>query len=93
MNMQNSYLHNMVGKVIELHLPYKSVVAFQYKGKQERALLRADKIIVNGHYVPMVCFLSDSYCKLFDYFIFWKKKNPFSFILADSFPKPLIILR
>jgi hypothetical protein len=65
MNIQSSYLHNVVGKVIELHLPYKAVVAFQYKGKQERALLKADKIIVDGFYVPMVCFLSDPCCKLF----------------------------
>jgi hypothetical protein len=64
MSIQSNYLHNMVGTVIELHCPYKSVVAFQYKGKQERALLKADKVIVDGQNVPMVCLLSGSFCKL-----------------------------
>jgi hypothetical protein len=32
----------------QLHLPHKSIVAYQNKGKQQRALLRADKIIVDG---------------------------------------------
>lgn len=77
MSHQSMYLHNMVGKVIEVHLPYKSIVTFQYKGKQERALLKADKIIVDGENVPMVCFLSDPYCKLFDFFTFWIHKYIF----------------
>ncbi|XP_021939280.1 uncharacterized protein LOC110839413 isoform X2 [Zootermopsis nevadensis] len=53
MTAQINYLHNMVGKVIKLHLPYKCIVAFKYKGKEERALLRADKIVVDGQYIPM----------------------------------------
>ncbi|GFG37071.1 hypothetical protein Cfor_05447 [Coptotermes formosanus] len=43
----------MVGEVIEMCLPYKAVVAFQYKGKQERALLKADKVVVDGVTVPI----------------------------------------
>lgn len=70
MTAQINYLHNMVGKVIKLHLPYKCIVAFKYKGKEERALLRADKIVVDGQYIPMVCFLSDPCCKVFESFIF-----------------------
>lgn len=53
MAVQSNYLHNMMGKVIELYLPFKAVVSFHYRGKQERALLRADKIIVDGQNVPM----------------------------------------
>jgi hypothetical protein len=62
MNPQKIYLHNMVGKVIELHFPYRAVVAFMYKGKQERALLKADKLVVYGHSVGLVC--SDPYCNM-----------------------------
>jgi hypothetical protein len=54
----------MTGKVIELHFPYKAVVVFEYKGKQERALLKADKLIVNCHNVGLVC--SDPYCTSLD---------------------------
>lgn len=64
MNSKKSYLHNMMGKVIELHVPYRAVVAFKYKDKQERALLKADKLIVDGQNVGMVC--SDPYCNLLD---------------------------
>lgn len=53
MNPESNYLHNMVGKVIELHFPYKAVVAFKYKEKQQRALLRADKLILNGQNVAL----------------------------------------
>lgn len=49
----SSYLHNMVGKVIEIHPPFKAIVSFQYRGKPERALLWADKIIIDGKSVPM----------------------------------------
>jgi hypothetical protein len=63
MNPQKAYLHNMVGKVIGLHFPYRAIVAFKYKDKQERALLRADKLIVDGQNVGFVC--SDPYCNIF----------------------------
>lgn len=55
MNPKKAYLHNIVGKVIELHFPYRAVVAFKYKDKQERALLKADKLIVDGQHVGLVC--------------------------------------
>jgi hypothetical protein len=74
-------LHNVVGKVIELHFPYKAVVAFQYKGKQERALLRADKLIVDSQNVGLVC--SGPYCKLLVSYL--GNVNKFSFILTDTF--------
>lgn len=39
--------------MIELYFPYRAVVAFKYKDKQERALLKADKLIVDGQNVGM----------------------------------------
>jgi hypothetical protein len=54
----------MVGEVIEMCLPYKAVVAFQYKGKQERALLKADKVVVDGVTVPIVCVPCDPFHRL-----------------------------
>ena len=83
-NPQRSYLHNMVGEVIELCLPYKAVVAFQYKGKQERALLKADKVIVDGVNVPPVCLLSHPYYRLLT-FSYSVNISLFSFFLADCF--------
>jgi hypothetical protein len=55
MTHRSSYLHNMVGKVIELHFPFKAVVSFNYKGKQERALLKAEKLIVDCQKTVLVC--------------------------------------
>jgi hypothetical protein len=75
-NPRSSYLHNIVGKVIELHFPYRAVVAFNYKGKQERALLKADKLIVDGQNVGLVC--SDPYSHSCS-----RNVNQFSFVLAD----------
>ena len=54
MDHQSAYLHNMMGKVIEIHRPFKAVVSFQYKGSPERGLLWADKIIIDGKNVPKV---------------------------------------
>jgi hypothetical protein len=73
-------LHGMVGKVIELHSPYRAVVAFNYKHKQERALLKVNKLIVDGQNVGFVC--SDPYCNMLDSCS--RTVNKISFILADS---------
>ncbi|KAJ9579160.1 hypothetical protein L9F63_024730, partial [Diploptera punctata] len=63
MAVQNSYLHNIVGKVIEIHPPFKAIVSFQYRGKPERALLWADKIIIDGKNVPMNEPIDDYICE------------------------------
>lgn len=89
MNPQRSYLHNMVGEVIELCLPYKAVVAFQYKGKQERALLKADKVIVDGVNVPIVCLLSHPYYMLLT-ISYSVNISSFSFFLVDCFLQSII---
>jgi len=69
--------------VIELCLPYKAVVAFNYKGKQERALLKADKVIVDGLNVPIVCLLCHPYYRLLT-ISYSVNISSFSFILADG---------
>lgn len=70
--------------MIELCLPYKAVVAFQYKGRQERALLKADKVIVDGMNVPVVCLPSHPYYSLLT-ISYSVNISSFSFFLADCF--------